>query len=157
MNLIIFLAFFYKITSIRKTHNSFCIEDITDSNNTNWKSNIIIKYKQVYNTTNSIVPKQKVPKYISGYDMRFPEKEKNSFEIEKIKKMYNKLEALKMLESNTISIEDKMRLIDNYSIITPVDLHEKNIEESDKSLLDNIRKRLNRSAEITEFWWFYDW
>lgn len=157
MNFIIFLAFFYKISSIRKTHNSFCVEEIHDSNNSDWKSNIVIKYNTFYNITNTQKQQQKNPKDILGYDMRFPKKEINPIEIEKIKKMYKKLEALKSLESNTIGLEDKMQIIDNYSIITPIELHEKNMEESDKTLLDSIRMRLNRTAEITEFWWFYDW
>jgi hypothetical protein len=158
MNFIIFLAFFYKITSsIRKTYQSFCVEEIPDSNNTDWKSNMVIKYKGFYNSTTTLVPKQKIPRNILGCDMRFPEKEDNAMEIEKIKKMYNKLDALKMLESNTIGIEDKMRIIDNYSILTPPELDEEPMEESDKKLLDSIRMRLNRTAQITEFWWFYDW
>jgi endonuclease IV len=118
---------------------------------------MVIKYKGFYNSTTTLVPKQKIPRNILGCDMRFPEKEDNAMEIEKIKKMYNKLDALKMLESNTIGIEDKMRIIDNYSILTPPELDEEPMEESDKKLLDSIRMRLNRTAQITEFWWFYDW
>jgi len=157
MNLIIFLAFFYKMTSINKMQHSFCVEEIPDLNSSDWKPNMIIKYKEYYNSTSVITPKQKIPRHIWGCDMRYPEKEENSKEIEKIKKMYNKMEALKMLESNTIDMETKMLLIDNYSILTPPELEEETLEESDKTILDNIRARLNRTAEITEFWWFYDW
>ena len=156
MNLIVFLAFFYKIIYTRKTHNALCVEEQHGSNNTDWKSNIIIKYTSYDNndnTTNAVVKKKKVPTNVLGCDMRFTQKDSDA-QIRKIQALYNKMEVLKTLQSSNIGTEDKLRIIENYSIITPPELYE---ETTDKNLLDTIRSRLNRSAEITEFWWFYDW
>lgn len=120
----------------------FSTEKESSINNTNYYSQNIPK-----NLSKKVI----IPRNILGCDMRFPEKEENSKDIEKIKKLYNKLESIKLLENRHISIEDKLQFIEMNSIIKlnkPIQYHDIN---------ESIDLKLNRTYEITEDWWVYDW
>lgn len=128
----------------------FSTEKGSSTNNTNWNLHNVNNYYS-QNTPKNLSKKVIIPRNILGCDMRFPEKEENSKDIEKVKKLYNKLESIKLLENHRISIEDKLHFIKMNSII-----------ESNKSIQyhdidQSIDLKLNRTYEITEDWWVYDW
>jgi hypothetical protein len=113
-----------------------------------------------YSIRKSVHPKwrkKRIPNHILGCDMRYPLKEENEKEVEKIRNMYNKLQQIRFLENNNIGVEDKLQIIEDYSILKNINKKEESLDEKESALFENIKTQFTRKGEITEMWWFYDW
>jgi hypothetical protein len=159
MNFILFIAFAYNAISfitnhidthkyMNKIHQSFTVEDIIDSNVSDWKSLLIIKYNNT--KSNKIVPMR-----IMKCNIIYPYQDDNEKEAAKIRTLYNKLQQIHFLENNNIDIVDKLQIVEHHSIIKRCNKTNKSLDENDAKLFEKLQ--LKQNIENAELRWFYDW
>jgi len=76
-------------------------------------------YMNIYNNTNNLetinnIFYPKMLKSYSGYDLRYNDSDNNS-SIYRISRYFRILEILKLIESNSVSVNDKLDIIDQYN------------------------------------------
>jgi hypothetical protein len=74
----------------------------------------------IYNTTNNLetinnIFYPKMFKSYSGYDLRYNDSDYNISSIYNISRYFHILEILKVIESNSVSVNDKLDIIEQYN------------------------------------------
>ena len=115
MNVYLFIYFLSYMTFVdsfakKYLHFRHKIKDKKESNNT-----MIIQNNDVYNGECILPVTIKNIKINSGFDTRY--NNSNSIDIYLIKHYFHKLNLLKVLENENVSVNTKLQLVDKYNLL----------------------------------------